>query len=300
MNVVHINPKFTDLTKRQLIFDGKILLYTQAKSFQNLIGYAREIINEAFQGNDPETAQYTMSVEKFVETVAPMKTKFTNDHHTKELIRDVMIELGCDIDKTYFDVPRLRAVTSDAYLTAGVGYAYKAHRDTWYASPDMQVNYWLPVYDLAEEQTLSLYPQYWNKELPNNSEVYDYDEWVNVGRKEAINNIKQDTRVHPLPLQPVDLNNELRFVLSAGESLAFSSAYVHATAPNTSGKTRFSIDFRSVNIDDVINNVGAPNIDNRSTGTTLGDFFRCSDFERISPDLVRLYPVRTKQQAIQA
>src|SRR2546425_8585889 len=32
-------------------------------------------------------------------------------------------ELGCDLSRTYFDVPRMRTATSDAYLTAGLAYA---------------------------------------------------------------------------------------------------------------------------------------------------------------------------------
>ncbi len=92
----------------------------------------------------------------------PLKSKFTNDLATKKLVQEILADFGLDLDKTYFDVPRLRVVTSDKFLTSGVGYAYKAHRDTWYGSPASQINWWLPVFDLDVEQTLALYPSYWH------------------------------------------------------------------------------------------------------------------------------------------
>jgi hypothetical protein len=50
--------------------------------------------------------------------------------------------------------------------------------------------------------------------------------------------------------------------------------------PNTSGKTRFSIDFRTVHIEDVRARREAPNVDSACTGTSLRDFLRAKDFER--------------------
>jgi hypothetical protein len=80
-----------------------------------------------------------------------------------------------------------------------------------------------------------------------------------------------------------------RAVGPAASSILFSAAQLHSTAPNTSGRTRFSLDFRTVNLDDLVGRVGAPNIDNSSTGTTARDFLRASDFERLPDEVVALY-----------
>jgi hypothetical protein len=119
--------------------------------------------------------------------------------------------------------------------------------------------------------------------------VHDYDEWVNEGRKLAASLIEKDNRKHPLPMETVEEISETRFVLSSSEMIAFSAAHLHATAPNTSGKTRFSIDFRTVNLADLKQKKGAKNIDNRSTGTTLGDFFRSSDLTKMDEQIVQEY-----------
>ena len=47
----------------------------------------------------------------------------------------------------------------------------------------------------------------------------------------------------------------------------FAGAQLHSSVPNMSGKTRFSIDFRTVHSDDLLSRSGAPNIDSECTGT---------------------------------
>ena len=68
--------------------------------------------------------------------------------------------------------------------------------------------------------------------------------------------------------------------------VAFSAAQLHATAPNTTDATRFSIDFRTVNVDDVRASRCAPNIDSESSGSTIVDFISARNFSPI-PDDVR-------------
>jgi len=71
--------------------------------------------------------------------------------------------------------------------------------------------------------------------------------------------------------------------------MLFSAAQLHSTVRNTCGVTRYSVDFRTVNLDDLQNRNGAPNIDSACTGTTLRDYIRASDFTRLPDDVVALY-----------
>jgi hypothetical protein len=59
--------------------------------------------------------------------------------------------------------------------------------------------------------------------------------------------------------------------------------------PNNSGRTRFSIDFRTVNIDDVAARRGAPNVDSACTGTTMGDYLRGTDLAHVPEEYYSLY-----------
>lgn len=295
MNILRFNPNVEDNVRRNFLFDGDFIFYSNMQSLKDLVEHAKKFISGTFGDSDAEKAQYSMSVKNFVELISPLKSGFTNDQGTKELIRRVLMEFGCDTEKTYFDVPRIRIVTSDNYLTAGVGYAYRAHRDTWYSSPQGQINWWLPVFDLTPENTMSLYPGYWKNRIKNSSIDFNYDEWCQQGRVLATVQTGADTRKHPLPEEEIDVTTETRFVLSSAEVMLFSAAHLHATAPNRSGKTRFSIDFRTIHIDDILEGRGAANIDNDSTGTTLNDFYKASDLQRIAPDIIDRYKNCEKQ-----
>jgi hypothetical protein len=134
---------------------------------------------------------------------------------------------------------------------------------------------------VTSNRAMSFFPEYWNKAVTNSSGDFDYGEWCRVGRTMAASQVMEDTRKHPLPLTTVETRSELRIAGTKGDVILFSAAQLHSTAPNQSGLTRFSIDFRTINLDDLDGGRGAPNIDSRATGTTVGDFLRASDFEPI-------------------
>jgi hypothetical protein len=267
--------------RRRLVFEGQLLLYTRRAATAALADHAIGMISKLLSAEDPEHAQFGLPVEQFIERVGPLKTRFTNDLRTKELVREVLTAFGCDLESTYFDVPRLRVVPHGDYLSSGVSYAYKAHRDIWYSSPTAQVNWWMPVFDVSADRAMSFFPEYWDQPVANSSREFDYGEWCRVGRTMATSQVTQDTRKHPLPLSPVETRSELRIAGTKGDVILFSAAQLHSTAPNRSGRTRFSIDFRTLHLDDLERGRGAPNIDCEATGTTLGDFLRASDFSPI-------------------
>src|SRR6185295_18161567 len=106
---------------------------------------------------------------------------------------NILKDLHCDLESTYFDVPRLRTATSDNYLTTGIAYAFHPHRDTWYSAPLCQVNWWLPVYDLESDRSMAFHPTYWSRGVRNSSRTYNYAEWNRTSRFNAAQHVKQDT-----------------------------------------------------------------------------------------------------------
>jgi hypothetical protein len=247
------------------------------------------MIEEAFGSLDPLKAQYHMPVEEYVEILVKLKPKFIHHSKSKQLIQGILQDFGCDLDKTYFDVPRLRTATSDGYLTSGIAYAFHPHRDTWYSAPFCQLNWWLPVYEIESENSLAFHPCYWTQPLQNSSRRYNYYEWNKESRKNAASHIYEDTRDQPRPEEPVKLDPQIRLITKAGGIVLFSGSYLHSTVPNTAGIARFSIDFRTVHLDDVIAKIGAPNIDSACTGTTLRDFLRGTDLSRIPEEFILPY-----------
>jgi hypothetical protein len=87
----------------------------------------------------------------------------------------------------------------------------------------------------------------------------------------------------------MQLDPQIRIVCPPGGVILFSAAQMHSSVPNTSGVTRFSIDFRTVHLGDVVAKQGAPNIDAECTGTVMRDFLRGTDFSPIPQAIISLY-----------
>lgn len=289
MTTVFSNSVVDDDTRREQLYQGQVFVYSATPASALLAAFARELIAEAFGERDPETAQFDMPVEEFAALLAGLKPRFIHHPRCKELLPAVLEELGCDPDLTYFDVPRLRTSTSHDYLTSGISYAFHPHRDCWYSAPFNQLNWWIPVYEVVPENVMAFHPQYFGSPVRNGSARYDYAEWNRTSRATAAQHVRGDTRDQPRPEETVVLDPQVRVVPEPGGVMVFSGAQLHSTVPNTSGRTRFSIDFRTVHIDDVRTRRGARNVDAECTGTTLRDFVRSSDLDPMPEELALAY-----------
>lgn len=294
---MHSNPGFGDSERRTRLYRGEVLLYPARPETQALIAFAGEMIADAFVGRDPETAQHDMPVDEFAAVLADLKPAFIHHPYSKQLLQEILLSFGCDPEKTYFDVPRLRSSTSDDYLTTGIAYAFHPHRDTWYSAPLCQVNWWIPVFEVVPENVMCFHPQYWDRPVKNGSHRYDYYEWTRTSRFDAARHIGKDTREQPKPEEPIELEPRVTPVPEPGGAMIFSGNQLHSSVPNTSNKTRFSIDFRTVHLDDVVDRREAPNVDCDCTGTTLRDFLRVSDLERVEEDVALAYERRAPVRA---
>lgn len=295
MNSIYIDPVMSDDQRRQALYDGQLLVYSPTPGSAEFVRFADEMIREAFGGRDPETAQFHMDVNEYAALLADLKPKFIHHPKSKACIQQILGDLGCDPSQTYFDVPRMRSATSDDYLSTGIAYAFHPHRDTWYSAPMFQLNFWIPIYRITAENGMAFHPHYWSQPVKNGSREYNYDEWNKTSRLTAAQHIKTDTRKQPKPEEPIELDPQIRVVLPPGAILLFSAAQLHSTVPNTSGRTRFSIDFRTVNLADAASGHGARNIDSECTGTTMRDYLRATDLAHLPEEVIAKYDTPSNQ-----
>ena len=195
MSSIYFDPALTDEGRREAIYDGSLIVYSPRPASLAFCRHAAQMIEEAFEGKDPTTIQHSIPVEEFAAIATPLKSSFIHHAKSKRLIADLLIEMGCDPDDTYFDVPRLRMATSDGYWTSGAAYAHHAHRDTWYSAPMCQINWWLPIYPIGPENAMAFHPRYFREAVPNDSDRFNYYEWNGNQRRNAAQHVKKR---HPL------------------------------------------------------------------------------------------------------
>ena len=137
---------------------------------------------------------------------------------------------------------------------------------------------------------MAFHPAYWSKPVANTSRDYNYYLWNERHRGAHVAKyVAQDPRPLPRATEPMAMDPQIRVICPVGGTLLFSGAQMHSSVENTSGITRFSVDFRTVNLDDAANHRGAPNVDSACTGTTMRDYLRVTDLTRLPDDVVALH-----------
>lgn len=293
---IYVNSKMSDDARRAELYRGSIFVQPPSSVALKFCLLAKEMIEEAFRPLDPLKVHEHLPAEKCAEILAVLKPTFIHHPLSKQYIQEMLSEIGCDLQKTYFDVPRMRTAYPGDYLKSGIAYAFHPHRDTWYSAPFCQINWWMPIYELNNDNCMAIHPHYFDRPIKNGSRDYNYHKWNLESRQNAAQHVKTDTRVQPRPEEPIELDPQIRLVCNVGSAYLFSAANLHSTVPNTSNVPRYSIDFRTVHLDDVLGRVGAPNVDSESTGTTMGDYLRGTDFSHLPEDATSLYLDGTELQ----
>lgn len=289
MSALFIDSKLDDEERCGRLYSGDIFIFSASPNTEALIGLAREMLEQAFAPHDPRTVHEQLTAEEVASILGKLKPAFIHHPECKRLIPLIMQDRGIDLEKLYFDVPRMRSAYPSHFLSSGIAYAFHPHRDTWYSAPMCQINWWIPIYPIDPDNSMGFYPGYFDAPVRNNSEIYNYYDWNTKGRADAAKHVKSDTREQPKPQQELE-GQSLRYLPPPGGVIAFSGAQLHETVPNTTGVARYSIDFRTVHLDDVVARRGAVNVDSRCTGTTMRDYICAADATRLLPEeTVRLY-----------
>jgi hypothetical protein len=123
--------------------------------------------------------------------------------------------------------------------------------------------------------------------VQNTSSGFDYYE-INKDRLKTAAQTRVETQSRPAAVSH-DPESYAVVIPRPGSILLFSGTHLHATIPNTSGRSRYSIDFRTVDRRDLIAGVGAPVVDADCTGTSIRDFVNAASGEKFDEALVRTF-----------
>ena len=286
---IYLDSKMSDDARRKALYEGAVFVHSPSRHALELCQLAQQLIEEAFHPHEPLTISTAISAEKCVEILSGLKPKFIHHPKAKVAIQGLLTAAGCDPEKTYFDVPRMRTAFPGDFLSTGIAYAFHPHRDTWYSAPMCQINWWMPIYEINSENCMALHPHYFDRSIKNGSSGYNYQRWTKESRFSAAQHVRTDTRVQPHAEEPIEIEPQIRMVCPIASPFQFSAAHLHSTVPNTSWVTRDSIDFRTVHLDDVVKRAGARNVDSACTGTTMGDYLRVSDLGHLPEDVIAMY-----------
>lgn len=285
MSIIHIDPNMSNAALRDVIYRGDLVVLTKLSPVEEFAAFVREQLRELFSPHDPEQAHLHYTPAELARTLGIWKPGFIHHPRSKELLKAIVISAGFDPDETLYDVPKPRTAYPRDHLTTGIAFAFPWHRDTWYSAPIQQINWWFPVFDLKPDNAMKFSAQAFAQSVANNSEGFDAYQ-ANRERLTVAKQVGKDSRSRPGATNYVT-TDELIILPSPGQILIFSGAQLHASIPNTSGISRYSVDFRTIDRNDVSLGKGAPKVDVRCSGSVLREFLTVSSDQRLPEQFVR-------------
>lgn len=271
MNIHYFSTPISDAERAKILFEGDLIIHQQVTPLQGLIDYACELLSEYFEGLEPTRAQGSLSKDDFLFKCGEVQRNFRTSETPKQLFFEALAFCGMQLEHNYYDHFPMRVVPLDNTHRGGQRAAIGHHRDTWGSNIHSQMNWWAPLFSLEAERTIAIYPDYWEKPLSNNTATWSFEEFLLTRSKgESERQIAYPSALQPM--EPVDESGVIKVVLQPGELLNFSSAHLHASVPNTTQETRFSVEMRTFNSDDIKQSKAAPNIDNAASTPMYGWF----------------------------
>ncbi|MBM4291351.1 MAG: hypothetical protein FJ138_07895 [Deltaproteobacteria bacterium] len=257
------------------LYAGEVLHAPPTAASRALVDAARAALRAAL-GDEPRRAHARLSAAAFFEAIGRLRRELYLGEPFHALTRGCMEALGFSRERFAFDPARLRVISHDGHLTPAAAPVYYPHRDVWYGHPACLVTWWVPLDDLEERETFVFYPEELSRPVPNDSEVFDYDEWtrrgwdLKIGWQDVESGLRARYPQHLGP--PPRVEEGVGFSCARADNLLFAGAHFHQTRPQSLGTTRFSLDFRVVEVGDHAAGRGAPRVDDRSVGDAVGDY----------------------------
>ncbi len=225
-----------------------------------LVELTKEVIVDHFMSVHPQTVHRQLSRNRFLRIAHDAQEAFKTSGQANTLLLHCLEQSGVNLDTCYRDKLVLRILPPSDSHSGGRHSSTHVHRDTWGSNIYQQINWWAPVYPLDEGSTLAIYPSHWQKPIANNTDTWNFAEVIR-DHKQTPRHLAGKVPAAPLATGEVDKHNEIRVLIKPGDLLSFSSAHLQGGLANTTDETRFSIEMRTINYDDIVDGRRAPNID---------------------------------------
>lgn len=253
-------------------FEGEVFIQPPSPASVRLISFLQDAFFKANNFAMHPQLHDESSVPQIMDALHKARALITPPSTSMPLIHNVINEMDdAPARGMHGDVLRLRSMPHMAHKQGLSPHSYSAHRDCWYANPQSQINIWIPIFDVTPGQSFAFFPKYFDTAIANSSANFDYDNWSkNVGFQKHTK--KTDLSAYPVPTEDIIDPAGAAFEAVAGSRVIFSPSHLHQTSLNETGLSRFSVDFRVVETEDIASGAGAPNVDNASRGHAEQDY----------------------------
>ena len=283
MEIIRTSKTITDQERAEILFRGDLLIQTDIKAMHQVIVWTRDLLDQTLPINATKI-QASLDPKAFLKHTAKAQESFRKSEAIRKHFFGALVECGVDIQHTYYDHFPLRIVPSGDEYGGARNSSISHHRDTWGSCIHSQINWWAPIFELEKSRTIAIYPDYWTHPLANNTQQWRFEKHIE-SRRITPKGMQAPYPSAPSPTEAVNESNMIPVMLNPGDILSFSSAHLHASVPNTSSFTRYSVEMRTINLADLQQNRMAPNVDNQGERPMYQWFKRITDKQSLQAEI---------------
>ncbi len=238
---------------KQTIFNGKILIFKdfpQIKEINDLSRlYFKKIFKEEFNIflNEEEKKNYF-----FEKQIVNLQKKIKSCKLIKKSFSNFLGNIKFDISDTFCDQITLRFSPQKKSLPVGLLKPVEAHRDTWASNIFHQINWWFPLHNVSNDNSIYIVPYYFNRKIKNNSCEWSFE----LFKK------KHSILSTPISKKKLGKYKKIRLNIKSGEILCFSGNHLHGSTIGL--KKRLNLETRTICSNDPIRYKIPANIDSKS------------------------------------
>ncbi|MEO1091932.1 MAG: hypothetical protein AAFX81_14980 [Pseudomonadota bacterium] len=249
---VHWEPGLPPERLSERLFDGALVVFRGLPAVEALRQRVVALLRAAFADDDPETAERRLPPDLFRKRAMQARRQVEDDAEVDTHWSAISEAVGYPADEILQDRVRLRAVPASNEARGRVVRPLPVHRDTWASGVQAQVNWWMPLFPLADDRTMLLWPDRFRTPVRNTAASWDYETLRAKGFKDypLLPEAEEDPGTSAVPVR-----------IAPGSLLGFAAAHLHASVGDDPDRARFSLDTRTVWTADLTAGRAAPDVD---------------------------------------
>jgi len=231
--------QLTESFFKQSIFCGDVIIVKKSNEILNIINIIEQYFVEVFDGKIANLKSGKIRPSKEVNSLfIILQNKIKYSKAIKNQFSLFLYKIGLLQSQTFLDMITFRYSPRKGRQTIGNLMPTGAHRDTWASNIFNQINFWFPIHNVSENNSIFLIPSVFNKKVQNNSKTWNFNDYKTKKIYQSV----------PTASEFFKNSEQIKFKLKKGEVLCFSGHHLHGS--KVGEKERVNIETRIVNKSD--------------------------------------------------
>ncbi len=237
---------------KRCIFDGYIIIFKSNPYISKICRWIRNDVIEKlsrniFYGNFEDIREKIVQNKK----LEKYQEEFKRYKLMKKYFKFFLNSIGLRTNKIFLDQICFRFSSPKSMRNLGTLQKALAHRDTWGSNMREQINWWFPIKNIFDSNSLYVVPEYFNKFINNTSDKWSYFKYKKNPQKYASTPFVKDLKIIE--------NKRIIIKPRIGDIVCFSGHHVHGSGSGES--IRLNIETRSISLGDCLNFKTPKNLD---------------------------------------